>query len=261
MNKNSHMKLLLVGELNETLNSLNEYLSEDFDIQMCSENAKIVKDMIKLIRPTIIVFNFSDISLEIEEIFKIISVKLSNMPLVAIGTKPMQELLELQLEGFKNSKVLFRPLKTSEVLEACYEVLKMELPDEKNVDEAYSKPSKKRILVVDDAALILRRIKQMLEPEYQVILANSGEKALNVLSQNDIDFVLLDYDMPGMDGREVFEEILAKEETQNIPVVFLTSIAERKRIIDVLKRKPFGYILKPPASDKIKSIIEEALKK
>lgn len=70
------------------------------------------------------------------------------------------------------------------------------------------------------------------------------------------DLILLDYEMPGMDGKATFEAILADEFAKDIPVVFLTSIADRKQIYAVLKSYPAGYILKPPDKEKLFSTIE-----
>lgn len=256
------MKLLLVGELNETLYSLHECLSKDFQVQMCSENTKNVKDMIRLLRPAILVMNIVEMKEEIPKIFGMLSDKLNSMPMVVIGTAQMSAELKQQLVNFKNAIVLERPLNATEVLKNCKSLLKTdenveEIPEEK---ETSTLKNMKKILVVDDNALILRRMKQLLEEDYQVVLANSGEKALEILEKGTVDLILLDYAMPGMDGREVFERVIADDKTKNIPVIFLTSVAEKEQIFEVLVHKPFGYILKPPANDRIKNIIKEAFK-
>ena len=70
---------------------------------------------------------------------------------------------------------------------------------------------------------------------------------------------MLDYEMEGMDGKTTFEAMKEDEDMKWIPVVFLTSVADRKSIYDVLKSKPDGYILKPPDEEKIFETIEEIL--
>lgn len=253
------MKMLLVGELNETLYSLNEYMMSDFQIQMCTESVKNVRDMVRLLRPSIIVMNITEMNEEIINIFEMLSSKLSAMPIVVIGTAAMTDELTLQLDYFKNMKILTRPLNAKEVHKACLALLKMENAASVVAEITENKKERKVILVVDDNALILRRMKQLLEDEYQVLLANSGEKAVDIVNKNKVNFILLDYDMPGMSGREVLEIVKTNDLTKDIPVVFLTSVAEKEQIMDVLVNKPYGYILKPPANDKIISIIKEAL--
>lgn len=80
----------------------------------------------------------------------------------------------------------------------------------------------KNILAVDDDTVHLVLIKSILEdlPEYNVYTETSGRDALETLSKTDIDLVLLDIQMPGMNGFEVYEEI---RKTSNIPIVFLTA--------------------------------------
>lgn len=254
------MRMLLVGELNETLRSLSECLSDGYQVQICSDNPSNVKDMIRLLRPAVVVLNVMEMKPEIEEIFTKISEKMATMPIVVIGTTAMYQELQEMAKGFKNSVILSRPIGATEVLEACNKLLEKDTTEE-NKDllvKEIKKPVKK-ILVVDDNALVLRNIKSLLEKEYQIVLANTGEKALDIMEKDKIDLVLLDYAMPGMDGKEVFERMLGDEAKKNIPVVFLTSVAEKNQIFEVLKNRPFGYILKPPSNEKIMSVIKEAL--
>lgn len=251
------MKMLLVGDLNETLYSLSDYLMKDFQIQICSENAENVKDMIRLYRPSIVLLMVGDVDKDSQDIFSVLSEKYASLPYVILGTKEKRSDLEKYSAKLGNKKILFRPVVSSDVRKACMALLNKE-EDDSN-DNADAK-QKNRILIVDDNALVLRNVKSLLEQEgYQVLLANSGEKGLAVVKKSKVDLILLDYEMPGMNGREVFEKLIEDEETKDIPVVFLTSMAEREQVYAVLKNIPFGYILKPPASDKIISVVKEAL--
>ena len=80
---------------------------------------------------------------------------------------------------------------------------------------------KKRILVVDDDNMNLMRTKAILRKEYDVLFAESGMEALNKLRYEDVDMVLLDIDMPKMNGIETFERM--KGFASDIPVIFLTA--------------------------------------
>ena len=108
---------------------------------------------------------------------------------------------------------------------------------------------KKKILVVDDSGIMLRNIKRWLEDKYQVILANSGAMAIKYLAMNRPDLILLDYEMPVCDGKQVLEMIRAESEFSNIPVIFLTGKNDRESVLSVSALKPEGYLLKsmPPA--------------
>ena len=108
----------------------------------------------------------------------------------------------------------------------------------------HGKQVKKKILVVDDSGAMLRNVKGWLEDKYQVILANSGAMAIKYLATNRPDLVLLDYEMPVVDGRQVLEMIRTETEFCDVPVIFLTSKNDRESIMKVMELKPEGYLLK-----------------
>ncbi len=119
------------------------------------------------------------------------------------------------------------------------------------------KHTKKKILVVDDSGAMLRNVKGWLEDDYQVILANSGTMAIKYLSTNRPDLVLLDYEMPVINGKQVLEMIRSESEFSNIPVMFLTSKNDKESIQQVLSLKPEGYILKTTSPEQIIQMIND----
>lgn len=85
-----------------------------------------------------------------------------------------------------------------------------------------------RILVVDDEATMRRLLEKLLKLEgYDVVLANTGEQALQELFTRGADTVLLDMRMPGMSGLEVCRQIRSHPRTSNTPVVFITAVNDR----------------------------------
>ena len=118
---------------------------------------------------------------------------------------------------------------------------------------------KKTILVVDDNATTLRGIKTVLEKKYDVVLANSGTKAIAQISRRKPDLILLDYEMPVCDGKQTFEMIRADEEMADIPVVFLTGVNDKAHIHAVLRLMPAGYLLKPYEPEKLLDTISRVL--
>jgi putative two-component system response regulator len=104
----------------------------------------------------------------------------------------------------------------------------------------------KTILAVDDMAANLRTIKVVLEKKYCVLLAKSGEIALSILSDTQIDLILLDIDLPTMSGFDILREIRKQPKAANIPVIFVTSYASEEVIRAAAQ--DFGiedYIIKP----------------
>lgn len=102
----------------------------------------------------------------------------------------------------------------------------------------------KNILAVDDDTVHLVLIKSILEdlPEYNIYTETSGKDALETLQKTDIDLVLLDIQMPGMNGFEVYEEI---RKTSNIPIVFLTAENSLETLQKTSKIKIDDCLFKP----------------
>ena len=118
----------------------------------------------------------------------------------------------------------------------------------------------KRILIVDDSPMNLRSIKSMIDKEYEVLVALSGMQALQTLKGEAVDLILMDYEMPEMNGTETVEKIRLNEEIKDIPVVFLTGVNKTEQVSSALKLNPKGYLLKPVQRERLLSTIEEVLK-
>lgn len=101
----------------------------------------------------------------------------------------------------------------------------------------------KRILVVDDDAMNLRRTSLILEKHYEVLLVKSGEEALDKLKAECIDLILLDIAMPGMNGIETFQRM--KEDKVEVPVIFLTASGDEDDVLAALSLGAVNYLKKP----------------
>ncbi len=101
----------------------------------------------------------------------------------------------------------------------------------------------KRILVVDDDALNLRRTQMILEKHYDVVLAESGEQAIGKVIHEDIDLILLDIAMPEMDGLETYKRM--KNYSVDIPVIFLTASGYEDDVISAIRLGAVNYLKKP----------------
>lgn len=103
----------------------------------------------------------------------------------------------------------------------------------------------KCILVVDDSAANLKFVESVLREQYKLVLVKSGEKALMYLAKNPVDLVLLDIQMPDMDGFETYEKIRELHLNCNVPVIFLTADADVDTEIRGLKMGAVDFIKKP----------------
>lgn len=111
--------------------------------------------------------------------------------------------------------------------------------------------SQKRILAVDDTAIILTRISNTLREEYEVITVNSGVRALKYLEMEKPDLILLDIQMAPRDGIETLQEIRAMKGREDIPVIMLTGVEDKEIVLKSAKLGICDYILKPFSSDNL----------
>ncbi|MDE6619377.1 MAG: response regulator [Lachnospiraceae bacterium] len=120
-------------------------------------------------------------------------------------------------------------------------------------------PDRHRILVIDDATIIHRTIKGYLDTKYEVATAISGKVALRFLNTKEVSLILLDYEMPEMNGPAVLEELRKDSYLATIPVVFLTGINDVEKIKSALALKPQGYLLKPVDRESLLAKIKELI--
>lgn len=104
----------------------------------------------------------------------------------------------------------------------------------------------RRILCVDDEDFTLDLLDTLLQPHgYEVLTALDGKTALDLLSKKNIDLVLLDVNMPGMDGHEVCRAIRADGELKHIPVIMITSMDSRDNKLKAMESGADEFLSKP----------------
>ncbi|MCI9337246.1 MAG: response regulator [Lachnospiraceae bacterium] len=101
----------------------------------------------------------------------------------------------------------------------------------------------KCVLVVDDDKMNLRRTRLILEKQYDILTAESGQQALDLLQNEKVDLILLDIEMPGMSGIETFKHM--KEKHVSVPVIFLTASGYEEDVMDAIRLGAVNYLKKP----------------
>ncbi len=116
----------------------------------------------------------------------------------------------------------------------------------------------KNILVVDDESSMRKNILDILTSEgFKVYEAENGIVGIEMVKKYDFDLVLLDFNMPGMDGFEALSEI--KKINQDLPVVILTAYGTNERVIEAMKNGAYDYMEKPFELSEFLLIVERAL--
>ncbi|MBR1598757.1 MAG: response regulator [Lachnospiraceae bacterium] len=247
-------KVLLIGKLNRTLEDLNMCLTERFNVQVCGETAELVAGMIKIFKPDMIVISAKDLGSGAEDIINLLIKTFSGIHVLMIGTRDECGEYGEYLENEQFDE-LIRPMSKNQLLDKCCEYM--------GVDEAgepiKADERKKLILVVDDSALSLRGTKAMLEGRYDVMAANSAKRAFKCIEKRKPDLILLDYEMPEMNGKDFLENLRFNADFFEIPVIFITALADKEHLASVLDLEPAGYFVKPLRQDKVLMAIEDVL--
>ena len=117
----------------------------------------------------------------------------------------------------------------------------------------------KNILVVDDDKINLATARRVLSEKYKVIPVMKGSQALEYLEEGDCDMILLDINMPEMNGFEVYEKIRENKRLENIPVIFLTADNDTETETRCFKEGAVDFIAKPFVPAVMQSRIGRAL--
>ncbi|HET9450573.1 MAG TPA: hybrid sensor histidine kinase/response regulator [Aggregicoccus sp.] len=126
-------------------------------------------------------------------------------------------------------------------------------------DAANAEPlPRARVLVVDDVPSNLFALRAVLEPLGQeLVLAHSGDEALKHLLQGDFALIVMDVQMPGLDGLETAALIRARERTRHIPIIFVTALSrEAAHVMKGYEQGAVDYLLKPVDPDILRSKVQ-----
>jgi len=120
--------------------------------------------------------------------------------------------------------------------------------------------NKQKLLIVDDQKLMRELLQAFLKGLAEIELAESGEEALEKISQNKPDLVLLDVTMPGMDGYEVCKKIKADPELKDIHIIFMTGRDTNEDEVRGLDEGATDFIKKPPVPQVVYARVRNTLK-
>lgn len=276
--KKSKGRVLFTGSGSLMIDDLMKHVPEEHLLEKCTPLEPVLKEALLNFCPYAIVVCLSNESRETLQVFSVLeeNPEYSALPVFAIGKQEDCDLFKRNIV-LRNMQVFARPLdreafeqalnqsmasKIEQVqkAEAIEFVEQEKLQAETDAQEKAAAAEKalikriermtynhgrKMILVVDDDVKMLNVIKLYLQDLYDITVVPSGKLALKFLSKKSADLVLLDYMMPEEDGPTVLQQIRESSPLPNIPVVFLTGVADKDMVLRGLEFRPNGYLLKP----------------
>lgn len=118
-----------------------------------------------------------------------------------------------------------------------------------------------KFLVVDDYSTMRRIVKNLLHDlgYAQVAEADDGSTALPMLKSGSYDFLITDWNMPGMPGLDLLKAVRADDKLAKLPVLMLTAEAKREQIVEAAQAGVNGYVIKPFTAATLKEKIDKIL--
>jgi two-component system chemotaxis response regulator CheY len=120
-----------------------------------------------------------------------------------------------------------------------------------------------KVLLTDDSSTMRKIQKRVLGSMgiNDVVEAGNGKEAIDLIAQNSFDFVLLDINMPEMNGMETLKAIRANPDTAKLPVIMCTSVAEKGQVMEAIKAGASNYIVKPFQPEDLQKKIKATFEK
>ena len=173
-----------------------------------------------------------------------------NMIIMVIGDKDAFELVHHYIPQEDVAFEITRPLDMQDL------IAKVQLV----TDDEFEQQRRKCVLIVDDDPTYIQMVREWLKDTYRVGMANSGTQAVAWLATNKADLILLDYDMPVLDGPKVMEMLRSESFSSSTPVMFLTGKNDRGSVTNVISLKPADYLLKTISKDKLLATLDTFFK-
>ena len=247
---NMDKRVLLIGnEKSFMVNAIVRGLEkESYQVECIAPIPEIIRD--KENKPEIYLLYLGDMTAEQSRLFQYLNetIDAERFLLYLIGSKEELNLALSIIAKEKVQEMYLRPLDVKLLADTLDSVMAFS-----SVDDSL----KKKILIVDDDGTMLRMMKTWLSVKYHVYMASSGKIALSFLAQNQVDLILLDYEMPVMSGPDVLQEIRNSETLKDLPVIFLTAKDDKESVMKVVALKPEKYLLKSMPKEKLTGAIDE----
>lgn len=221
---------------------------EEYEVVSCEPSRAAVAALEN--RPLIYLLYLGDeVALNSElELYLSEQIDAEQFVLYLIGTQREFDAALVHISRSKVTDMFLRPIDVKELAEQLDIVVR---------DSSVAEEQKKKILVIDDDGTMLRMIRTWLSVKYRVYMASTGKIAMSFLQNNTVDLVLLDYEMPTMNGPQVLKLIRANLATSELPVMFLTSKSDKDSVLSVANLKPEKYLLKTMPKNQLLGAIDD----
>ena len=256
------MRVLYISRLNDLARDMYDYMCEQkIQVQVCDFSNNTIRKIVKFFKPEIIFISNDDIVTE-TFYFQLPS-DIDGVPVLILCNEADTKRLK---NAWTEFDLLVRPVNNETVINKMHEIIESEsmidllFASYKQEYGSILGATQKNIMAIDDNPMVLRSIKTILEEDYNVLIAPNVEVAYKQLEKTrDIDLFILDYEMPEIDGVEAMQLFKNSKQYRDTPIIFLTGVTDKNKIIKAVAQNPAAYLLKPIDADKLKQTVAEVL--
>jgi CheY-like chemotaxis protein len=268
---NTERPKILVADEDKDVRFLIKVYLRDYDAQIIeAKDGDECYDLIKKERPRLVILNFMLDKIDGYEVAGRVSRddSLKHIPVIMMTIEGF-DLIE---EKAGVTDYLAKPFSRKQFMDLIKKILGKEFAEYKKLEKTAGvlrqetagetalekKPGKKKVLVADDEPYVIKLLIVLLERDYDVEAATTGEELVRMVEKEDYDLIITDVIMPRMSGWKSIKKI--RELGYDTPVIFNSGLVKDKELYETLKPEgPSRFILKPFKSEELFFQIKELL--
>lgn len=258
-------RMLVTGKNEMIIDDIFAQLGDMFEVMYCSDRYADRVRHIDHLGPRVFCICLNGETPEEMSAYSGIKRKLTSRDVMAVLIGSKEECEAFQSRAIQVADlILTRPITADKIkMEICDALDEIEQEKAaqaemlRKLEEVKKSAEKKHVLVVDDDPMMLKVVKSYFGEDYAVATAVSGKIAMKFLETKKTNMILLDYEMPDENGVEVLKKIRENPALSDIPVVFLTGVTDRAKLLDAIAMKPQGFLLKPVDKEKLLGTVEK----
>lgn len=231
-------KMLVVGNTRTITDVVAKTLGKKNQVILSSFVVEELEIILELEDPDVVVLCLKTATMEqiAEIVKKNEKLELLKKEIVIIGD-------EKERLMFQVTAVRYQPLEWS--FERGLLGLQEKIDEAMRMNPRYEALYHKRILIIDDDRRTTAVLQEMISDEYDVLVCENGIEAINILSKRRVDGVIVSYDLETMPGRQIYQKIKGMKGYESLPVFFTTMNRSKDVIMDCVRLKPQGLLIKP----------------
>lgn len=255
--------ILFIADFAESTNRLFEKIQSVRHSTFISYDITHITSYLKETTPGLAVISLSSLPYEHEHAVNLLLQSYPKLNYILYGTK--EECKDFHGKFNANIvKYIITPTVESDFIKQITEVINRIdgiTQTEDSTEKKESDDNRKSILIIDDDIIFLRTLMNYFKDEYKVSVAKSYGDACKVFAKTIPDLILLDYEMPDINGPQALKFIRDDEQLKDIPVFFLTGVSDPAQVKAALVLHPEGYLLKSSGQTELTNRIKDFFKK